>query len=710
MKTNRRSCREVSHRPSLSRPRGAGGLLFIIGVFVSGVALTSVVGCGGGGEPASVSEAVPASTARDATADTETHADAAGSTQNESANEPTGDVSVAVGRQAPEDSGSHATLGQATESDPVRAGGDRRSEAPSAESGSTTVRPRTGDGAPGDPISVTAGDDSSGREAVVGSSTESSTGPAAISVRDVAPPPVNYFGPPPPEAVPPLPGDPVGVEVGGGADKEPRGPKSWPMALGNWQRTGQRINGPFRIDFDPNNDADVAWKRQLGTETYGNPVVVDGRLLIATNNAGGFRPAHPPREDRGVLLCFDAHSGDFQWQLTRTKLAGGFPVDVPNLGICSTPCVTDGLAYLVTNRCELICLDMEGFADGENDGPYVDEADHELGDADIVWLLDMRTELGVHPHNVTACNPLVFGDLVYTVTGNGLDEGHSSIPAPKAPSFLAVNRHTGEVAWSSDVPSKRVLHGLWGSPALSVIGGQTIVIFPGGDGWLYGFEAQSGEELWRCDLNPKGSQWKAGGGGDRCPIVATPVIVGDDVVVGVGDDPEMGDGVGHLYRIRATGRGDVSPEIETEGGEVVPNANSAVVWHYGGIDSDGSITGEANSPVFRRTISAVAVAEGMVFAPDLSGYLHCIDWETGERHWEADLMSGIWTTPLVVDRWVMFGNEYGELSFFALDPNTSERAAAVEFDRALFTNPAVVGDLLYQADRQTIYAIRIRPE
>ena len=31
--------------------------------------------------------------------------------------------------------------------------------------------------------------------------------------------------------------------------------------------------------------------------------------------------------------------------------------------------------------------------------------------ADILWIYDMREELGIFPHNVSSCSPLVVGDL-----------------------------------------------------------------------------------------------------------------------------------------------------------------------------------------------------------------------------------------------------------------------------------------------------------
>lgn len=481
---------------------------------------------------------------------------------------------------------------------------------------------------------------------------------------------------------------------------------SWPMAGGSPGRNAALSAASLKLGFDPEQGDGVLWTVPLGSQTYGNPVVAQGRVFIATNNSNGYRPGHPGAEDRGVLLCFDAEDGAFRWQLTREKLPGGSAVDWPLTGICSTPCIDGDRLYVMTNRCELMCLDVEGFEDGENDGPVVDEVDRDSQDADIVWTLDFVERFGVQPHNTATSNPLVYGDLVYTLTSNGVDESHERIPAPEAPSFVAVNKRSGEVVWQVTDVSARVLHGQWASPALGVVQGQAQVYFPGGDGWLYAYDALTGELLWKCDLNPKASVWNAMGRGDRNTIVATPVFHQDSVLIAVGDDPEFGDGIGHLWRIDATKRGDVSLELGEAGKAGEPNPNSAVIWHYGGLDTDGSVTGEEGAEVFRRTISSVVVTEGLVLVPDFSGRLHAVDWDSGKRLWEVDLLSAIWASPVVIGQQILLADEDGELTVFPLQREAPEPTSEILFGSAIYGAPAFVNGVLFVADREKLYALR----
>ena len=300
----------------------------------------------------------------------------------------------------------------------------------------------------------------------------------------------------------------------------------------------------------------MLWVAELGSQSYGGPVLYKDRIFAGTNNE---RLRNPKLTgDRGVLMVFDAESGAFVWQSAHAKLAAGRVNDWPLQGICDGPHVEGDRLYYVSNRAELIAADVAGFRDGENDGPFTGETETGETDEDVVWKLDMIAELDVFPHNQAAGNPLVVGDLVFTTTGQGVDEAHINVPVPKAPSFIAVNRLTGKLVWEDASPGSKILHGTWSNPAYGVVKGRPQVIFPGDDGWIYSFDPATGKPLWKFDANPKDSKWVIGGAGTRNNLIATPVIHDDKVYIGVGQDPEHGEGIGHFYAIDATKDGDVT--------------------------------------------------------------------------------------------------------------------------------------------------------
>jgi outer membrane protein assembly factor BamB len=490
----------------------------------------------------------------------------------------------------------------------------------------------------------------------------------------------------------------------------------WPMWGGSIDRNMVNETTGISIDFVPRADPQegievkkVLWTAKLGSQTYGNPVVAGGKVFVGTNNGAEYRPQHKrvvenEREiddgDRGCVLAFDEKTGEFLWQLTRKKLPQGRVNDWPEQGICSTCAVEGDRMWVVTNRAELMCLDTEGFHDGENDGPFTEEEDNEKLDADIVWSYDMIEEMGVFPHNLATSSPVVYGDLVFILTSNGVDEAHLEIPSPRSPSFLAVKKTTGEIAWEDNTPLDQILHGQWGSPAVGVVGGKAQVYFPGGDGWVYALDAESGEHIWKFDLNPKDSKWELGGYGTRNSLIATPVFYKNSVLLAVGQDPEHGEGVGHLYRIDATKTGDVSPVTPDN----KPNPNSAQIWHYGGTDEDGSVTGNEGDDIFRRTLSTVAVHDGLVYLPDLSGFFHCVDVETGKRQWMGDLFAAVWGSAMVADGKVFIGDEDGELAIFSTGREEKE-LATIEFNSSIYSTPTIANGVIFITDRSRLYAI-----
>lgn len=491
----------------------------------------------------------------------------------------------------------------------------------------------------------------------------------------------------------------------------------WPMWGGDPTRNMINRTTNVSLDFEPATDPaegkNVNWTATLGSQTYGNPIVAEGRVFVGTNNGGEYREKH--KGDRGVLMCFDEKTGEFLWQLTREKLPQGRVNDWPEQGICSTPCIENGRLYVATNRCELMCVDIEGFHDDENDGDVQDEVDNEKLDADIIWSLDMMEELGVFPHNLATSSPVIVGDLVLLLTSNGVDEAHLELPSPRAPSFIAVNKNTGEVVWENDSPSldskapapfDLILHGQWSSPAVGEVNGKTLVFMPGGDGVLYACDAKTGDAVWWFDLNPKTSVWELGGRGTRNAIISTPVFIDNSVILAVGQDPEHGEGVGHLYRIDASGSGDVSPQI-ADGDGWKDNPDSKQIWHFGGADTDGSITGEADRLLFRRTISTVAVADGLVYAADLSGFLHCVDLQTGKRNWEFDTFAAVWGSPLAVDGYVMLGDEDGELVILKAGTELKEIETKT-FKSSIYSTPTIANGNMFVSDRAHLYSIKIQ--
>jgi outer membrane protein assembly factor BamB len=501
------------------------------------------------------------------------------------------------------------------------------------------------------------------------------------------------------------------------------GSHDWPQWGGSPSRNNVPEGKVIPITWDTGAGQNIKWSAGLGSETYGNPVVANGKVFVGTNNGAGYLQRYPNKVDLGVLLCFDAASGKFLWQHSSEKLPTGRVHDWPNQGICSAAMCEGNRLWYVTSRGEVVCLDTEGFVDGENDGPFVEEPNQNTDEADVVWKLDMMNQLGVSQHNMCSCSVTAAGDLLFVNTSNGVDESHIALPRYDAPSFLCVQKSTGKVLWGDNSPGRNVLHGQWSSPAYGVLGGVPQVIFGGGDGWLYSFaaEGENGQSklLWRFDCNPKDSKYLLGGRATRNHIIATPVIYDGLVYVGVGEDPEHGEGGGHLWCIDPTKRGDVSPTIvyntkdpktpvapkrllamdAAEGDFQRDNENSAAVWHYVGENT------EEFEQTMHRTCGTVAIKDDLLFVADFSGLFHCLDAKSGKVHWTHDMLAASWASPLIVDGKVYIGDEDGDITVFQLAAE-KEILGETNMGSAVYTTPIVAEDVLYIANRNRLFAIQ----
>ena len=572
----------------------------------------------------------------------------------------------------------------------------------------------------------------------------------------------------------------------------------------------------------------IKWVAALGSQSYGNPVVADGRVYVGTNNSNGYLKRYPYRVDLGCLVCFDESNGKLLWQHSSEKLPTGRVHDWEQQGICCAPYVEGKKLWFVSSRGHVVCVDTEGYYDGEDDGPVTneqarifnlsfseeataaldksdltDEMESEfdrvdlplpgkvtikavesksnqwtfkakVGDserefkvrkegpnlafykivtpddkfeADTIWTYDMMDELGVSQHNMCSCSITARGDIIYVNTSNGVDESHLNLPAPDAPSFIAMNKNNGEVLWTDKSPGTNILHGQWSSPTIADLGGVPQVIFGGGDGWVYSF---SGDEmsvedgkpklLWKFDGNPKTSKWILGGRGTRNNIIATPVVHDGLVYVAVGQDPEHGEGIGHLWCIDPTKRmdgSDVSPElavkikdkerepleprrlqavIEADGEVAVDNPDSAVVWHYSEVDTngDGRIDFEET---MHRSCGTVAIKDDLLYIADFSGLFHCLDSKTGEVHWTYDMLAAAWGSPLIADGKVYIGDEDGDVCIFPLtgdpekafeevDGDLKPAIGEIYMDNSVYSSPIVANGVLFIANRTHLFAIQ----
>ncbi|MGE5834186.1 MAG: PQQ-binding-like beta-propeller repeat protein [Acidobacteriota bacterium] len=449
-----------------------------------------------------------------------------------------------------------------------------------------------------------------------------------------------------------------------------KGITDWPMWGGSPDRNMVSDATGLPTDWDVKTGKNIKWVAPLGSQSYGNPVVSGGVVLVGTNNEAVKDPKQAG--DRGVLMAFREATGEFMWQATFEKLTSGRANDWPFQGIASSPLIVGNKAYFMSNRAVVMCVDINGFYDNENNGPYKDEKLTGKNDADIIWMFDTMEEVGNFPHNMANSSPVFWGNMIFVSTSNGQDESHVNIPSPRAPAIIALDYETGKLMWEDASPGGRILHGQWSTPAVGTIDGVVQVVHGQGDGWVRGYEAKTGKKLWEFDTNPKDSVWPK----TRNEVIATPVIVDNVVYIANGQDPEHGEGIGHLYAIDATKRGDIT--------------QTGKIWQYDEI---------------RRSISTAAVKDGLVYYPDFSGFLHCLDAKTGKQVWKHDMFAAMWSSVLIADGKLYLGDEDGDVVVMQAG-REKKILAEPNMGSSVYSTVVTANGVMFIMTRNNLYAIQ----
>ncbi len=205
----------------------------------------------------------------------------------------------------------------------------------------------------------------------------------------------------------------------------------------------------------------VKWKIPLEHQGNSTPVIWGERIFLTQANKDG--------EIRS-LLCLARADGKLLWQ--RDVPYGEKERNWnPNWYANASP-MTDGQRVVVSfASAGLYCFDFEG---------------QEL------WK---RTDLGKWEHAFgSGSSPLLYRDLAILWCGPN-ENGRNFL--------LAVNKATGETVWEADQA-----YGSWSTPLATKVSGQDQLLLGlskdvksaplDKTGFLYGFDPQSGKELWRC--------------------------------------------------------------------------------------------------------------------------------------------------------------------------------------------------------------------
>ncbi|HEY3395186.1 MAG TPA: PQQ-binding-like beta-propeller repeat protein, partial [Lacipirellulaceae bacterium] len=427
--------------------------------------------------------------------------------------------------------------------------------------------------------------------------------------------------------------------------------------------------------------------------------------------------------------------GKLLWQLAVPK-RDQFN-DWPNVGICSPPTVEQGRMYVMSNRGEVLCLDIEGQADG-NDGPFTDEArymvpaDHAplaIGPqhADVIWKFDTFEELGVRTHDEMHSSPLIYGDVLYVGTSNGVDGTHRHIPAPEAPSLIALDKNTGRLLARDREPiGANITHSTWSSPSLGTVNGRTLIFFGAGNAICYAFESLPSD----LQLEPAGQPHAPPGVPSASAPKIPPAKPGADALAHEQDvadvptlkkiwqydcDPGSPRGELTVYQgNRRTGPSTITGMPVFHDGRVYVTAGGDL-WHgklecfLHAIDASGSgditKTGRAwAAPLKRHCMSTPSIHDGLAYIADCGRQVSCIDTQTGEPVWVHKTDGDIWSSTLVADGKVYVGSLRGD--FWILAAGRDYKVISrVDLGEPIHATPTAANGTLYVGTMRRLFAL-----
>jgi outer membrane protein assembly factor BamB len=224
---------------------------------------------------------------------------------------------------------------------------------------------------------------------------------------------------------------------------------------------------------------------------------------------------------------------------------------------------------------------------------------------------------------------------------------------------------------------------------MGMVNGKAQIYFGGGDGVLYAFDPKpvaekvDGEDynflkrIWWFDANPpeyRKVQYPRAEGPSE--INATPTFWKNRVYIAIGQDPEHGEGIGNLVCIDPTGTGDVTKTKQ--------------IWSFNKIN---------------RSISTTSITpEGLLFIGDFSGFVYCLNADTGEHYWTHDMKAHMWGSTMVADGKVYVGDEDGDLVVLEAS-KTKKVISETNLGAPVYSTPVIANGVLYIASNTHLYAL-----
>lgn len=240
--------------------------------------------------------------------------------------------------------------------------------------------------------------------------------------------------------------------------------------------------------------------------------------------------------------------------------------------------------------------------------------------------------------------------------------------------WVAFDKRTGEMLWVTEKGGVPKDLNTYATPVIAVIEGRRQLIGGGADGWVYGFDARTGESLWKFHLSQRG-------------LNSSPVVDGNTVYISHSEENVDTGVMGRVVAIDVTGAsGDITATAEK--------------WRIDQLQA-GYV-----SPAFQ---------DGVLYVADNSANLFAIEAETGKTLWEANYGTVGKGSPVLADGKIFLTEVNGNI--VVLEPPAKGQHEAKELAKVhvdmpagdryaeVYASPVVAYGRLYFVSEEGIYCV-----
>ena len=354
----------------------------------------------------------------------------------------------------------------------------------------------------------------------------------------------------------------------------------------------------------------VKWKSPVPGSGNSSPIVWGDRIFLTTAHNNGQRVS---------ILAYRRSDGTKLWETFAPDGRQGWTHD--KNGFASATPSTDGQrVYVSLGARGLLAVDLNG---------------------KIAW----HQELGqIDNYHGPAGSALLYKDRVILYQDQ------------RSNAFIAAfDARSGKPVWRT--PRRESVG--WGTPVAVRVGGRDEIIV-NSQSRVYGYDPETGKELWRCD-------------GTTFEVIPTPVVAHGLVFCSSGRQ-------GPTLAIRPGGSGDVT--------------GTHVAWQ--------SPRGSPFVP------SPIVYDDYLYMVNDMQAVATCFEARTGKTTWQGRLgvarREGFSASPVVVDGKIFFTNDDGETFVLRAGP-TFELLHVNDIGEPTLASPALVDGRWYIRTASNLYAV-----